>query len=607
MSLLPDLPNYQDGDYTTPVAIARTPYAYPFAALGDVTTKTYTRTYLVDGRGYTPMTPGTVDPDLAAHYLITEEPLEWTRGPIATLRRTFASIPTQQIEYTSVPFTKPVIPGANDDATQWTYLDNLIYQPDSLVPRFRIFGKTTVVADSGFSIYVTGGTYTLTFEGDTTSALAYNAAAATVESAINGLASLADYGTVSVSGSYTAGFTITFSNYATASATLSLTGPDSAGFNSYTGVSSGGRRQDVSLAGFGNLGNPSHTVNTGGLSNFTTVGVNTDYYYNTTRRTRQTRASSTLPTGTYTLTYFGETTAAISTTATEAEVLAAINALNAVTVRGGVIFDPAQSQKFWSLYAGNYSLWINLIWGNPTATAGTFTLTVLGDTTGSLAYDASAATIETAINGLTNVTAVGGVTVTGTSAAFTIEFAATPSLTANSASLTPSPSIVSIGVSDYGDVQAFSLTTENTSRTITAIDHGLTEGGGCYALIGGTYYYDWPFFVLSGDQITVDTARAPFNTANAVTEIGAYKRTYSPGGDRLRARRIMDYYLPGVSSGITTALDIPISEPQLEPEAFFEALFAGETWAVYDSRDLSRWLEGPIYMTDITSIYLPDV
>ena len=78
--------------------------------------------------------------------------------------------------------------------------------------------------------------------------------------------------------------------------------------------------------------------------------------------------------------------------------------------------------------------------GSPTG--GTFTLTFDGETTGTIAYNASAATVQTALEGLSNVNS-GDVAVTGSaSGPWTVTFAGryaginVPAFTANSGSLT---------------------------------------------------------------------------------------------------------------------------------------------------------------------------
>lgn len=89
-----------------------------------------------------------------------------------------------------------------------------------------------------------------------------------------------------------------------------------------------------------------------------------------------------------------------------------------------------------------------------TATGGTFTLTFNGATTAALAYNASTATIQTALEGLASVGA-GNVLVTGSAGAYFIEFAATLNNTllpfsGSGASLTGSGAVASFTI--YGVV-----------------------------------------------------------------------------------------------------------------------------------------------------------
>ena len=80
---------------------------------------------------------------------------------------------------------------------------------------------------------------------------------------------------------------------------------------------------------------------------------------------------------------------------------------------------------------------------NPTG--GTYTLTYGGDTTSALAYNASAATVSTALNLLASIIAAGGVTVSGTWPVLTVVFSAVGARTAITAAvdaLTPTSSIL---------------------------------------------------------------------------------------------------------------------------------------------------------------------
>lgn len=95
-------------------------------------------------------------------------------------------------------------------------------------------------------------------------------------------------------------------------------------------------------------------------------------------------------------------------------------------------------------------------------TGGTFTLTALSQTTGSLAYNATAAQVEAALNGLSNVAAAGGVTVSGSQlSGYTVapKFSSTSfSVVANAGSLTPTATVQSQRAIILSDSTAFTLT-----------------------------------------------------------------------------------------------------------------------------------------------------
>jgi hypothetical protein len=70
-------------------------------------------------------------------------------------------------------------------------------------------GRTAEVQTATITGAPTGGTFTLTFEGSTTSAIAYNATAATVRAALEALASI-EPGDITVTGSAGGPYTVTF-------------------------------------------------------------------------------------------------------------------------------------------------------------------------------------------------------------------------------------------------------------------------------------------------------------------------------------------------------------------------------------------------------------
>jgi len=203
---------YQDHYWGTPRRIAQRPREYPFRMNGDVATYVYESTYAVDIDRFTPTAAGTVDPENAAAYLLEETKPEIEQGRIATFRRTYSTVPTTQITYSSREITKP-LPSAVGITGQATidYVQ-LEYPGLNIGFAYPYLGGTWVNNKiytrrpaTAVSTPATGGTFTLTYRGNTTAALAFNATNATINAAVNALASvIADGLTVSVNNTLTA-------------------------------------------------------------------------------------------------------------------------------------------------------------------------------------------------------------------------------------------------------------------------------------------------------------------------------------------------------------------------------------------------------------------
>jgi hypothetical protein len=118
-------------------------------------------------------------------------------------------------------------------------------------------GRSNEVQTATITGSPTGGTFTLTLDGETTAAIAYNAAASTVQTALEGLSNITP-GDVTVTGSAGGPYTITFSgaragtNVPAMTATASLTGGTSPGVTMATGTGGGSTASDgtETLAGF---------------------------------------------------------------------------------------------------------------------------------------------------------------------------------------------------------------------------------------------------------------------------------------------------------------------------------------------------------------------
>lgn len=243
---------------------------------------------------------------------------------------------------------------------------------------------------------VSGGTFTLTFGGYTTGAIAYNASAAVVEAALEALNSTG-LGTCTVTGS-SPKWTVTF--------TGNLAAQD-VGMISGNGSSlTGGQTDDVNV-----------TETTAGVD-----GVN---------EVQAITKNGTVTSGTFTITFGGDTTPAIAYDATAAVIELNLETLDSIpqgecTVAGGPISSTPVSLTFSGslgktdlaqitvdsgslVGGGTYDpstttpgvaevTEVQTISINDSVSGGTFTLTWGGNTTAPILYNATAAEVEAALD-----------------------------------------------------------------------------------------------------------------------------------------------------------------------------------------------------------------
>jgi hypothetical protein len=481
-------PKYTDGYYGVPKRTSRTPYEYPFRQNGDITTRSYDAFYVVDINHFTPTASGTEDPENAGHYLLTESVPEIVQGDLATFRRTYSKIPLTQTVPDNLTIPKPELTG---DFPQ-PIGEFLVFKPDETKAVYDAYTVKLVTSDSGpvVSIYPTGGTYTLTFAGNTTGAIAYNASSGTVQTALNALTSITNQGGVTVTGSYNTagGLVVSFNSYASTTMTSSLT-VSSGTVYLYLTATNGGFTQNVII---------------------------------------QTTTFGDITGGTFTLTIFGQTTAAIAYNASAATVQSALNALSGVSNRGGCTI---------ALYPG---------FGGPAPT------TILASTSQII---------------------------------FTISFT-NAVITANPASLTPVGSSVTPAITDgaVGRAQKITFVAGAAARTLYVSDgHDIESGGTIYIKADSTYYSGIAdYTVTDTNTITlVGADSAAYNGAAVISEVGALTINYTPEPKQTRVKYRSDFYLPGVTPGIVTADDIPLLEYQGDPTTLLAAIFSGASTINY--------------------------
>lgn len=284
---------YTDGTFTSLVQRGPKRISLPLQLEGE-DAQMIERDYIITAANYSPTMPNysITDPDNANAYFV-EESVPSADGGALTVTRTFAEIPASVNVGTSTAVVLPDSPVVAPNV--WG--DYTLTQPDTSIERYDIYTAKTVSSDSGVPAFtVTGGTYTLTFSGDTTSNIAHNANAATLNTAFNALTSVSDYLGAVITGDHTNGFDIDFNTYSN----VTINTSNITNYVSHTtSISSSGRYQVITI-------NPS---------------------------------SGPILSGTFTLTFNGSTTSSITiqglsgkaTMETDTE-----NALNAATAVGNV-------------------------------------------------------------------------------------------------------------------------------------------------------------------------------------------------------------------------------------------------------------------------------
>jgi hypothetical protein len=609
-----------DGDYTSATPVGARKYQYPFRMNGDNISAFFDEDNWQVVDSYSPQPFSIPHSTLRDFYLIAETQPVPSIANLLNFTRTWSRIPSAQTVPTSLQISKPAIAGTFPQAIG----SYRVFQPDTTLLKYDAYTAQTVVSDSGApgatAFYPTGGTYTITFAGYTTAAIAYNAAAATVQTALNALTSVSNRGNVVVTGTYNSvgGFTITFNVYAVGSAnTGSLVASTGASIVSSMVTGSGGYSQLLNIYATGlDAGTPAIDISglyvTGSAMGFSALQSGQDFFFNVV-------GYGTITGGTYTLTIFGQTTntpaivcdPSNSNASVAAATAAILGALTNLTSRGAVTV-------IGTFTPNSIFIHVNVA---PVVSSGTYTVTMFGDTTSALNYNASNATILAAVNALAGVTARGGCVLvgagfgTGFSPYVGITFSlifANAGLSYNNSSLTPSPSNIASTITDgtVGRIQTLSFSAMSAVRTISAPLHGLTASNTLFLKTDATYViFTGQFSVPDANTIILSPVSGTTPaSAIAITEVGKRtKQGYKPGTTSIRANIVTNFYLPGVTTGITTTADIPLPTLQSDDASFLQAVFAGSGTINYIVGQWVRWMNSPIISQDTTQIAAADV
>lgn len=252
--------------------------------------------------------------------------------------------------------------------------------------------------------------------------------------------------------------------------------------------------------------------------------------------------------------------------------------------------------------------------GNKTigrATAGTFTLTYGANTTAALNWNDSNATIAAAINGLASITAAGLTASVTNSLSSTSGGTLTITWTVASTLTAVTMNAGSLTVTTSTNVTTQIPTSANQVIRIpdhyVATSHGL-DTAQSLAVVRSN---DSMMLFATANWGSVDSNTLWLPTTTAVGDykfVADFSRNYAPGKlYLLRTKIIEDFFLPGVTTGITTAADIPIDIGLQAPSDFVNALLTLSGWQTYETEGPAFWLGGPIYRRAYTQINLTDI
>lgn len=150
----------------------------------------------------------------------------------------------------------------------------------------------------------------------------------------------------------------------------------------------------------------------------------------------------------------------------------------------------------------------------------------------------------------------------------------------------------------YGPLLTATSANSGGNTRLTATAHGIagTESIIVAGIGGSTARYG---IVAPGAYTVVDANTIDvlgYNLGTAAISLAKYLRDYTPGTDRVGLRRTQKFYLPGVTSGITTPADIPLPSLLVNDVELLASLLANLTgYQTYDASALTRWNDGPIY------------
>lgn len=275
---------------------------------------------------------------------------------------------------------------------------------------------------------------------------------------------------------------------------------------------------------------------------------------------------------------------------------------------------PANYEVYRALKSGTHT-------GAVVATGGTFTVTYKTSTTAAQNYNATCTSVATAINALADVMSDGltvtvngnvgnifsaltnvsiAVTVGTTSSRFTVNAASLTGVTVAKAFTQINSTIqqqvylaANFAVTSHGFNTAVTLALAKSTVATASTDVGIFQPVVSWSSVNANNIAIIPLSINGG-------------AISGYSLLGDYVRTYTPGVTQVSSRITETFYLPGVTTGITTSADIPIVDPDISDQAVLAAILGSSGYSTVEFSGPDQWL-GPIMMTTNTEVDLDDL
>jgi hypothetical protein len=160
----------------------------------------------------------------------------------------------------------------------------------------------------------------------------------------------------------------------------------------------------------------------------------------------------------------------------------------------------------------------------------------------------------------------------------------------------------------FGPRQACTSANSAGNTRVTCTGHGVA---GTERILANNPAFSQNYLFASGQYTVVDANTIDLlgiNLNTNVVYLAEKLRDYTPGTDRVLTQNTQRFYLPGVTSGITTFSDIPAPAILLNDLEFIATVIANTSgYVTYDATELTRWMDSAIYTQTFEAINMSNV